>query len=212
MSRGQAFIEGCYGLDTPDAVREFYDRHAGEYDDILVDDIGYVAPALSVDLLASHLPERTSRIVDLGCGTGLAAEALVRLGYAAPDGIDFAPRMLDVARAKGCYRALLQADLNRPLDLPDDAYDAALGVGAFGSVHVGVAALDEVVRIVRPGGVACIAINERAQHADGYAAAYEAMAAGGRIEILSLGEHDYHRRLGIRGWICVFRVRPAPPG
>ena len=59
---------------------------------------------------------------DLGCGTGRTGVWLQRHGVVAIDGVDLTPEMLAVARSKGIYRRLVEADVTAT-GLPDSAYD-----------------------------------------------------------------------------------------
>jgi len=99
------------------------------------------------------------KVLDAGCGTGLAGVALSALlskngVSAAIDGCDISPDMLAVAEETGSYSKLWPADLNRPLeDIDSDLYDAILIVGTFTHGHVRPdPALPELVRMLRPGG------------------------------------------------------------
>ena len=72
------------------------------------------------------------------------------------------------ARARGCYAELRKADLSRPLPLADASSDALVCVGT--TTYLEPAALDEWLRVVRPGGLlafthksACIAAWEARQ-------------------------------------------------
>ena len=51
------------------------------------------------ELLGDWLPATRARILDIGCGTGSLSLVLAELGHAVT-GIDFAPAMIDQARAK----------------------------------------------------------------------------------------------------------------
>jgi SAM-dependent methyltransferase len=62
------------------------------------------------------------RAADLGCGTGRTGAWLARHGVSEIDGVDLTPEMLALARAKGVYRRLIEADLTAT-GLESDAYD-----------------------------------------------------------------------------------------
>lgn len=55
-------------------------------------------------LLARVLPDRPSRLADLGCGTGSLALLAAELGHDV-DGVDFSEQMLAIARSKSRRRA-----------------------------------------------------------------------------------------------------------
>jgi len=205
MGRGRAFLDEIYALEDPGDVRSFYDDAAGHYDDILLTDVGYVSPVMCARAAASYLRDKKAALMDLGCGTGLAGEALAALGYQNIDGIDFSPEMLAVARARECYANLDLGDLNATIDVETGRYAAALSVGVFGQ-HVPPAALDETIRIVEPGGIVCFSVNERAFEDLGFREKLDALVAENRVTCLSLTREAYHVKENIDGWLCLLRI------
>jgi predicted TPR repeat methyltransferase len=117
MSKGREFLDRIYALEEDGDVRSFYDDAARRYDDILLSDIGYVSPTICARAVAATLPDREAVLIDLGCGTGLAGEALSSLGFRNIDGVDFSTEMLAVAQTRNCYSKLGIADLNADLDI-----------------------------------------------------------------------------------------------
>lgn len=205
MKKGREFLDKIYSLEDDGDVRAFYDEAARQYDDILLSDIGYVSPTICAQAIAKAMPDRRSTLIDLGCGTGLAGEALAALGYEYIDGVDFSSEMLAVAESRNCYTKLVHADLNVALEFPSGCYAAAVSVGVLGQ-HVLPATLDEAVRIVAPGGVICFSINERAFESYGFRDKIEALSAEGKTSCLSLTKEPYHVNEHIDGWVCVLRV------
>lgn len=98
-----------------DYVRSLFDGMADTFDDYLKGRLAYRVPEEItrhlVDLAAGGLGE----VLDLGCGTGLVGECLAGQSRAV-DGVDLSPEMLRLARAKGVYRDLHQADMGQFLD------------------------------------------------------------------------------------------------
>jgi predicted TPR repeat methyltransferase len=205
MTKGREFLDRIYSLEDDGDVRAFYDDAARQYDEVLLSKIGYVSPSICAHAIAQYLPDRRSSLIDLGCGTGLAGEALTALGYEHIDGVDFSTAMLAVAESRNCYSKLAHADLNTTLEFPNGCYDAAISVGVFGQ-HVLPGALDEAVRIVVPGGVVCFSVNERAFDGYGFREKIEALSAEGRTTCLSLTKEPYHVKERIDGWVCLLRV------
>lgn len=206
MSKGRAFLEEIYALDDSGDVRSFYDDAAGQYDEILLSEVGYVSPAMCARAIAPYLPDKQAALMDLGCGTGLAGEALAELGYQNIDGIDFSSEMLAVARARKCYAKLDLGDLNATIDIETGRYAAALSVGVFGQ-HVLPAALDETIRIVEPGGIVCFSVNERAFEECGFRDKVDALVTENRVTCLALTKEAYHVNENIDGWLCLLRVK-----
>lgn len=142
-------LRGAQPARPPDAyVRDLFDGMAGEFDHWLVDTLGYRLP----DQLARYLPEATGLdVLDLGCGTGLAAPALRPLARRL-EGADLSSNMLRQAAARGLYDALHQASLQDLLAREAACWDLLLAADVF--VYVG--ALEPVfaaaARALRPGG------------------------------------------------------------
>ncbi|MEI5582884.1 MULTISPECIES: class I SAM-dependent methyltransferase [unclassified Agromyces] len=97
------------------------------------------------------------RWLDVGCGTGALASAVLDL--AAPAslvGVDPAEGFLETARARVARRAaaveFVRGDATR-LPLDDDSVDAAVSGLVLNFVPSPEAAIAEMARVVRPGGV-----------------------------------------------------------
>ena len=209
MGKGREFLDRIYALEDEGDVRSFYDEAAGDYDKVLLAQVGYVSPTICAHAIAPYLADNEARLIDLGCGTGLAGEALAALGYTTIDGVDISTGMLALAKARSCYTKLSHADLNAGTDIPGQCYAAAVSVGVFGQ-HVLPAALDEAIRIVESGGVVCFSVNERAFDDYGFRDKVGTLGAEGRATCLSLTREPYHRHENIDGWVCVLRVtRPG---
>ena len=133
--------------ETLDAYRDW----AADYDRDVFEALGYTGSDRIADLLADHSADPTAPVLDLGCGTGAVGSRLASLGFTAVDGIDISRAMLEVAAHKGVYRALLEADLERPLPVSTGSYAAAVSAGTFTAGGVGPGVLAEVRRVLRPG-------------------------------------------------------------
>ena len=101
---------------TPGYVRSLFDQYAANFDQALVEGLDYRGPqmlreALRAAAAARGRPFRFARVLDLGCGTGLAAEAL-RAECNAIVGVDLSPAMVAAARRKGVYAEVVVGDLN----------------------------------------------------------------------------------------------------
>jgi predicted TPR repeat methyltransferase len=160
------FLAQSYVERTADETRQHYDDWAETYDEELTEN-AYATPVRSFAALQPLITNRDAEILDIGCGTGLFGRQLSNDGYSTIDGCDYSTGMLDKADQTGLYRQLFQANLNEPpLGIDDqpvasDAYDAAAAVGVFSFGHVEAAALDEIVRVVRPGGAIVIGLNDK---------------------------------------------------
>jgi len=120
----------------------------------------YFVPAigapLAADLIEAAALDAGERVLDVACGTGIAARlAAKRVGRTGSVlGLDVNPGMLDVARTvagSGEAIAWREADVHA-IPLPAGSYDAALcGLGLQFFVDK-PAALREVRRVLAPGG------------------------------------------------------------
>ncbi|WP_206454221.1 class I SAM-dependent DNA methyltransferase [Aurantimonas marina] len=83
-------------------VATLFDQHAEAFEDILVRQLGYGVPGLMAARLAEIAPGRHQRVLDLGCGTGLAGETL-RDRATTLIGVDLSEGMIETCFDKGVY-------------------------------------------------------------------------------------------------------------
>ncbi len=146
---------------APDAyIVSFFDRFAAGFDDQLVGVLGYAVPrdlALLVQDTARKWNRPVTRVLDLGCGTGLAGAMLAAPGRVL-HGIDLSPRMLDKARLLGCYEVLEEAEAVAFLATDKNHYD--LVVAADVLIYFGdlTALFAGVARVLEPDGLLAISI------------------------------------------------------
>jgi SAM-dependent methyltransferase len=174
----------------PEECRNAYKDWADTYDHDTVEGMGYVAPEVMADKIASLL-QPDAVILDAGCGTGLAGEALAGRGFKTIDGMDISPDMLEVARAKGAYRTLQTEDMTGPLSYDSNTYDAVVCVGTFTHAHVGPKGFDELVRITRPGGPIVATVHEEVW-GEGYEARFARLEAAETARLGGIEDTPYH--------------------
>ena len=119
------------GLGEPPAtagaayVATLFDQHADDFEDILLRQLGYRVPAMIAERLSDIAPGPYSRALDLGCGTGLAGEA-VRDRVAELIGVDLSEGMIETCFDKQVYdhlyigeavEFLAEFDETEPFDL-----------------------------------------------------------------------------------------------
>ncbi|QQM29573.1 methyltransferase domain-containing protein [Martelella lutilitoris] len=96
---------------APDAyVETLFDQHAEDFEDILVDQLGYCVPMIMRQRFQTLALGPFARMLDLGCGTGLGASAL---GDMAEDitGLDISEKMVEIAYEKELYDTLFVAEV-----------------------------------------------------------------------------------------------------
>lgn len=93
------------------------------------------------------------KVLDAGAGTGAGGVQLAKQGFRDLCALDLSQAMLDKARDKDIFRELHQADLGKPLDMyGTDEFDGVILVGVFSYGQAPAHALEEIVRVTRPGG------------------------------------------------------------
>ena len=199
------FVDAAYHLEDEASLVEFYRQWAEDYDHQMLDELGYISPATLTGLLCRHLPDKNAAILDVGCGTGLTCVPLAEAGYRNLDGIDLSPEMVRVAAERGIYRELLVGDLNQALDRDDASYDGIVSTGTFTHGHVGPGPLDELFRILKPGGILACSVHQDLWESMGFRVRFDALADQGVATCLVLEHGSYYRDSPPEGWFCIYR-------
>ncbi len=90
-----------------------------------------------------------SRILDVGCGTGVLLRSLEKAGFDA-EGIEPSPFASEFARSKN-HRVLTGDFLEA--DFPENSFDAVLAMEVLEHVHDPAAFIAQVYRVLKPGGL-----------------------------------------------------------
>ncbi|MEC9342656.1 MAG: class I SAM-dependent methyltransferase [Pseudomonadota bacterium] len=188
----EELLARAYALSGDDETKSLYSDWASTYDATMLDGLGYLTPARTAAMLAESLADRDAEVLDVGSGTGLAGEELAKHGFATVDALDFSPEMLAVAGARGCYRRLVEADLNRPLEFAGDSYDAMICTGTFTHAHVGAACLDELFRVLKPGGLFACTVHRDVWRPAGFERKEKELGKAGTLETISLAVGNYY--------------------
>lgn len=105
----------------PAYVEALFDDFAERFDRQLVDMLNYQAPQLLSDLV-SRQRGQFERVLDLGCGTGLAAPHLRPFGGRLT-GVDLSTAMLAKAAERGDYDALVHSEAVAFLEAHPESFD-----------------------------------------------------------------------------------------
>ncbi len=156
---GAAVRLAAMGLgDTPVRAPEAYvemlfDQHASVFDDILVDQLGYHVPILVRQVLLDHAPGPYRRLLDLGCGTGLAGVALSDMS-SHRTGIDLSANMIDLAAEHELYDELYVGDaVNFAQEVDDEPWDLVVATDVLPYLGDVAALFAGVRRISTPDAV-----------------------------------------------------------
>lgn len=106
-------------------------------------------------IFSKFLPELPAKILDLGCGCGRTAIPLAASGYDVT-GLDVMVELLKIARSKNSPVHFVQGDA-RHLPFAEGSFDAVIfpwnGLDHINDVKERIAALEEIKRVLVPGGV-----------------------------------------------------------
>lgn len=165
-SRRDERLQDVYAARSDEELAGSYDEWAQDYEDDMLG-LGYAIPAVAAGFVGRHVPP-AGAVLDAGAGTGLFGEILRVLGYEDLVGIDISERMLGRAEGKGAYGALHRMVLGEPLGFDGDSFSAAVSVGVFTTNHAPPKALDELVRVVEPGGCVIFSVRDDVYRDEGF--------------------------------------------
>ncbi|KAL9967995.1 hypothetical protein ACROYT_G026319 [Oculina patagonica] len=157
---------------TEDDVRRVYDDWAREYDKdlstagcVFYKPMGKFFDNAINEVFQGKIAKHEIRIMDAGAGTGQVGVELQKLGYDNIDALDISHGMLNEAKKKNVYQKFICVSLSeQPTPgIEADEYDALICAGTLIFAHVKPAAIDEIIRMVRNGGLVCFTLR-----ADGY--------------------------------------------
>ncbi len=147
-------LQGSCPERSPDGyVQELFDRYSETFDQHIVSTLKYKTPSLLRQLLSDdpEAPLQYASALDLGCGTGLSAEAFQACSpYWV--GVDLSAGMLEKAYAKGLYRELHTAEILNFLEKEERRFPLILMadvVPYFGDLTL---LLDSLKKCLTPGG------------------------------------------------------------
>jgi len=195
-----------YKLKSTDEVMKYYDEWGNEnkYNKDMVD-WNYTGPKETVETFVKYEKNKDILIFDAGCGTGLVGLELKKHGFKNFHGADLSQTLLDTVPKK-LYQKLQKVDLNKNIECEDNYYDAVMCVGTFTFGHVKPTALDEFIRVTKPGGLICFTINE---------GIYEEYGFDKKIKMLNINDwqeiefykSDYIASKDVNAWLGLYRVK-----
>ncbi|KAL3887887.1 hypothetical protein ACJMK2_000276 [Sinanodonta woodiana] len=155
----QAFKGGL----TPQQIADYYSQWgaSGKYD-IHLNTGRYLGPIQAARAIGAYFVSNREnvRILDVAAGTGKVGQHLHDLGFRSLDALDPSEGMLKKAKERGVYTKTFQLFFELNLPIPDDSYDCLVVVGGMGEGHLPAESLHEMIRLVKTGGLVCIAMRE----------------------------------------------------
>ena len=168
-------------------------------------DLNYTAPKETVLLLKKYALNNKCKILDAGCGTGLVGIELKKNGYSNIAGVDFSQNMLGLI-PKNIYKKIEKIDLNKPLKFETDMYDVVMCVGTFTYGHVKPKALEELVRIIKNGGLICFTINEGIYEKYGFDNKIKELSDNKSWNVKEFFKSNYIVNKDVNAWLCISEI------
>ena len=195
-----------YKLKTTEEVMKYYDEW-GEQNKYNKDMLewNYTGPEECVDTLSRYQKNKDILIFDAGCGTGLVGVELKKYGFKNFHGADLSQTLLDTV-PKDLYQKLVKVDLNQPIEAEDNFYGGVMCVGTFTFGHVKPNALDEFIRITKPGGLICFTINEGIHEEYGFDKKIDILKVSKKWEEVEFFKSEYIASKDVNAWLGLYRV------
>ena len=195
-----------YKLKAGKEVEDYYDQWTVEnkYDKDMVD-WKYSGPRETVELFTKNIAQKDIKILDAGCGTGLVGVELNKNNFTNLDGADFSQQMLDLV-PKNIYQNLFKLDLNKKVDIKEDAYDGITCVGTFTFGHDNPPALDEKVRISKTTSFICFTINLGIYEEYGFDKKIKELEDDNSWKIIEFFKSNYIASKGVNAWLVLAQV------
>ena len=196
-----------YKLKTTEEVMRYYDEWGEEdkYNRDMVD-WNYTGPKETVEVIKKYLVNKDALFFDAGCGTGLVGLQLKKFGYENFHGADLSQKLLDTV-PKNLYQKLFKIDLNKRIELSDNLYDSVMCAGTFTFGHVKPDALDEFIRITKPGGLICFTINEGIYIEYGFDKKILNLSENNKWEEIEFFKSDYIASKDVNAWLGLYKVK-----
>ena len=209
MSKTSPNLDAAYGLKTPEDNQRLYAQWAEDYENSFANEMDYQLP----QEVARHFTDfgGTGPVLDIGAGTGLAAEALASYGIGPIDALDISQEMLSVAASKGVYRNLMAKDISMPFEPGVNCYAGFISSGTFTTGHVGPQALDHLLTIALPDALFALSINAQHWKTQGFERKFAALDGQiGKFKLVDVaiyGDRNTSLHKDDRGKIALFQKR-----
>ncbi len=180
-------------------VTALYDDYAPRFERSLREGLTYRGPEMLRDAVVracavSGRVPHFDRMLDLGCGTGLAGTAFAPL-CGQIDGVDLSARMVEQARRKGVYRSLSVDDLRSFLaERLDASADLVMAADVFIYCADLAPIMRDIGRVLPRGGLSAftvethdgdgVILGEALRYAHGAAAVHAALAESGLVPLI----------------------------
>ena len=152
------FLDKVYKTEYKDP-RDLYRDWADTYDNELAHN-EYTTPIRTAKALTKFVSNKSTSILDFGCGTGLSAEALISCGFSNIDGIDISNEMIEIAREKRIYRNLECFNPDKGIPVKKNQYFIITAIGVISVGAAPISIFDEVFDLLPKDGLFAFSFNE----------------------------------------------------
>ncbi|MHC5307280.1 methyltransferase domain-containing protein [Bartonella sp. LJL80] len=136
-------------------ISTLFDQTAEMFDYILVDQLEYDVPLQLREALQAAAPDRLFiKMLDLGCGTGLSADALDDLA-GEKTGVDLSENMIEIAYEKGDYTQLFVGDAVDFVSRAKETWDLIVATDVLPYMGEIETFFEHVSRCTEYGGLFC---------------------------------------------------------
>lgn len=205
VAEGKKFISEYNKCPSPEKIGDMYDAVSPEGYDAYTQLIKFNAEQTQVcDAISKSVEDgglgvpSDSKILDVGCGTGILYKFLKERGYENMDGIDASKNFVESNNKNGIYKNcdflyMGQGDDKYPEKF-HGVYDAVIGSGVFIPHHMPCECFDDVYTSLKMGGYFCTAIRSsvwKEGHEIGYYDYMQKLIKAGKFELYK--SHEFER-------------------
>ncbi|XP_033097206.1 methyltransferase-like protein 27 [Anneissia japonica] len=138
-----------------------YDAWAKTYDEDMKS-YGFTGPEIAVEYLKRYFKNTNATFLDCGAGTGLLGVYTKELGYTNFHALDASSVALEKAKSREAYTNFIQEFITTgKLSIESGVYDGLVCCGCFVPGHLEPDCVEDWCRIVKPGGIVIIVMNQR---------------------------------------------------
>ena len=187
------FLDKVYKDEYKDP-KDLYREWADTYDNELAQN-KYITPIRTAKALATFASNKSTPILDFGCGTGLSAEALLSCGFSSIDGVDISSEMIEIAREKDIYRDLECFDPDKGIPVKQNEYSIITAIGVISVGAAPISIFDQVFDLLPQNGLFAFSFNEHSLMVPEYSLKVEQTVKEKKAEQLfcELGAHILKR-------------------
>lgn len=148
----EQWLKWICASEDQSALIQNYNQWASQYE-ADISSVWDAVPTAAAAMLALHVKDKQSLIVDIGAGTGLAGQALHKLGFNRIIGMDISASMLEIAASKSIYHSLHCCTIDSLTLSTNERPDAMIATGVFADKHASAADLVHLGTLFRTQGI-----------------------------------------------------------